>query len=524
MRFRGWLNVVAIGCLAGTTSIFAAGSPLIEAVKKQDVQAARSLLKQKIDLNATEADGFTALHWAAQRNDLQLVDLLLGAGARARMSTRYSITPLYLAAVNGNAAIMERLLKAGADPNSTAQEGQTMLMTAALSGKADAVRLLLTRGATVDTKEPYRGQTALMWAAAEGNTAAVDVLLEAGASLTLKSNGGFTPLLFAVRNAHIDTAVTLLKRGANVNDVAPDGSSALSIATVNAFFELASVLLDHGANPNLPDPRASPLHTVAWLRKPGADGAAGVGNTPVGTPQQTGKVTAFELARKLLEHGANPNTRVEWNEPRFGKEGGTARNPPNIRLGRHLLSYRGATPFYVAAKNGDIELMRLLVEFKADPTITTLTGVTPLMVAAGLDTWEGETPGPFTGVPEAERLEAVKFAVSLGADVNARADFGDYPMEGDVAYTLLYYPHNIDKLVDLGVGDPRWSGSTPLIGAIMSNQPSIVQYLVDQGADVRAKTTLGWTPLNVAEGVFCCNAKKEFPAAAAIIRTAMGVK
>jgi ankyrin repeat protein len=494
---------------------------LIEAVKNRDLPAVRALLQQKAGINATEPDGFTALHWAAQRDDLQLVELLLGAGANAKASTRYNITPLYLAAKNGNAAMIERLLNAGADPNGTAAEGQTMLMTAALSGKADAVRLLLTRGAKVDTKEPYRGQTALMWAAAEGNTAAVDVLLETDADLTLKSSGGFTPLLFAVRNAHIETAVALLKRGANVNDVAPDGSSALSVAAVNASFELATVLLEHGADPNLPDPRGSPLHTVAWLRKPGADGAAGVGNTPIGTPQQTGRVTAIQLARHLLERGANPNTRVEWNEPRFGKEGGTARNPPNIRLGRHLLSYRGATPFYLAAKNGDIELMRLLVEFKADPTITTLTGITPLMVAAGLDTWEGETPGPFTGVPEAERLEAVKFAVSLGADVNARANFGDYPMEGDVAYTLLYYPHNIDKLLDLGVGDPRWNGSTPLIGAIMSNQPSIVQYLVDQGADVRVKTTLGWTPLNVAEGVFCCNAKKEFPAAAAIIRKAL---
>src|SRR5688572_3721372 len=395
-------------------------------------------------------------------------------------------------------------------------------MLPTLSGRPDAVRLLLTRGAKVDTTEPYKGQTALMWAASEGNTAAVDVLLEAGADLTLKSTGGFTPLLFAVRNAHLETTVALLKRGANVNDVATDGSSALSIAAVNAYFELASVLLEHGANPNLPDPRGSPLHTVAWLRKPGADGAAGVGNTPVGTPQQTGKVTALQLARKLLEHGANPNARVEWNEPRFGKEGGTARNPPNIRLGRHLITYRGATPFYVAAKNGDVELMRLLVEFKADPTIPNVVGVTPLMVAAGLDTWEGETPGPYTGTTEAERLEAVKMTVALGNDVNARANFGDYPMEGDIEYTLLYYPHNIDKLLDLGVGDPRWNGSTPLIGAIMSNQPSIVQYLVDQGADVRTKTTLGWTPLDVAEGVFCCNAKKEFPAAAAIIRKALG--
>ena len=94
-------------------------------------------------------------------------------------------------------------------------------------------------------------------------------------------------------------------------------------------------------------------------------------------------------------------------------------------------------------------------------------------------------------------------------------------MKGDVHPALLYYPHNIHKRVDLGVGDPRWNGSTPLIGAIMSNQPSIVQYLIDKSADVNVKTTLGWTPLNIAEGVFCCNATKEFPAAAAIIRKAL---
>ena len=249
------------------------------------------------------------------------------------------------------------------------------------------------------------------------------------------------------------------------------------MAVVNAYYELAAMLLDHGANPNPPDPRGSPLHTVAWLRKPGADGAAGVGNTPQGTPPQTGNVTPLQLAKKLLEKGANPNVRVEWKEPTFGKEGGTARNPPNVRLGRHLLSYNGATPFYVAAKNGDAPLMRLLVEHGANPTTPTKAGITPLMVAAGLDYWEGESPGPFTGVTEAERLDAVKLAIELGNDVNAHAVFGDYRMDGEVDYTLLYYPHNIDELLELGVGDPRWSGSTPLIGAVVSGQPSIVQYL-----------------------------------------------
>jgi ankyrin repeat protein len=484
--------------------------------------ASSAAAQARVDVKATQADGSTALHAAVQQNDAARVGVLLAAGANARATNRYNVPPLYLAALNGNAAIIERLLDAGADANATAYEGQTMLMTAALSGRADAVRLLLTRGAAVNAVEPYKRQTALMWAAAEGNADAAAVLIEAGADLQAKSAGGLTPLLFAVRNAHIAAAELLLAHGANVNDIAPDGSSALSMAVVNAYFDVASMLLDRGADPNIKDPRGSPLHTIAWLRKPGADGAAAVGNVPQGTPVPMGKTTSLELAAKLLDKGANPNLRVDWQEPTFGKEGGTARNPPNIRLGRHLLSYIGATAFYVAAKNGDARLMRLLAQRGADPTLTTKAGITPLMVAAGLDYWEGEAPGPFTGVSEVERLEAVKLAIELGNDVNAVADFGNYRMDGDVAYTLLYYPHNIDELLNLGVGDPRWSGSTPLIGAIMSGQPSLVQLLLDRGARPDTKTKLGWTPLRVAEGVFCCNAKKEFPAAAAILRRALG--
>jgi hypothetical protein len=284
------------------------------------------------------------------------------------------------------------------------------------------------------------------------------------------------------------------------------------------------VLLDHGANPNATDPRGSALHTIAWLRKPGTDGAAGVGNTPHGPPPPTGDLSALDLAKKLLEKGANPNVRIAWKESRFGQLGGTARNPPDIQLGRHFLTYVGATPFYVAAKNGDAPLMRVLVAGGADPKITNKTGITPLMVAAGLDYWEGEAPGPFAGLSEAERLDAVKLAHSLGNDINAQADFGDYPMEGETSYTLMYYPHNIENLLDLGVGDPRWSGSSAVIGAIISNQPSILQYLVDNGAKVDMKTKLGWTPLMVAEGVFFANAKKEYPQAATIIRKALAGK
>ena len=122
MRFRGWLHVVAIGCLAATISASQLAKPPAHRRRQEaGCRGSPHATQTKANINATEADGFTALHWAAQRNDLALVDLLLGAGANARASTRYNITPLYLAAVNGNAAIMERLLKAGADPNATAR-------------------------------------------------------------------------------------------------------------------------------------------------------------------------------------------------------------------------------------------------------------------------------------------------------------------------------------------------------------------------------------------------------------------
>jgi ankyrin repeat protein len=494
---------------------------LIEAAKRGDAAAVRFLLAEGVDVNASEPDGSTALNEAVQRDNLEIADLLIAARADVRQATRYNITALRLACTNGNANMVDHLLKAGADANEVSEEGQPALMTAARNGKVDALGVLLAHGARVNATETYKGQTALMWAASDGNAAAEDLLIEFGAEVKTKSKGGFTPFLFAVRNGHMEAVKVLLQHGANVNDVAPDGTSALNMAVVNAYFELASVLLDHGANPNAPDPRGSALHTLAWLRKPGADGAVSAGGTSHAPPIPTGNMTALELATVLLDHAANPNIRMEVRENRYNKDQGSARNPPNIQLGRHLLSYNGATPFYVAAKNGDAPYMKILAEHGADPRIPTKAGITPLMVAAGLDYWEGESPGPFTGVSEPERLEAVKLALSLGNDVNAHADFGSYKMEGDPAYTLLYYPLNIDELLDMGVGDPRWSGSTPLIGAVVSGQPSIVQYLIDQGANPRATTKLGWTPLKVAQGVFFANGKKEFPQAAVIVTKAL---
>jgi ankyrin repeat protein len=524
VQFGAVHRLAASSLLAGPPTPFGAAPGdlrLIDAVKKADVKAVRSLIAACVDVNAPDVDGSSALHWAAQRDNLELVDLLLAAGAKAAAASRYNVTPLALASTNGNAAIIDHLLKAGADPNSTSVEGETALMTASLTGKADAVRVLLSAGAKVDAIEPSKGQTALMWAASEGNAETAELLIASGANVKAKSKAGLTPLLFAVRNGHIDAVKVLLNHGANVNDAVSDGTTALNVAVVNAYFELASVLLDHGADPNAPDPRGSALHTLAWLRKPGADGAAGVGNTPHGPPPPTGNMTALELAKRLLEHGANPNVQINWQDKKFDKEGGTMKNPPLIQLGRHYLTYIGATPFYIAAHNGDAPYMRLLAEHGADPKKPNVLGVTPLIVASGLDYWEGEAPGPFTGCSEAERIEAVKLALELGNDINTHADFGDYTMEGDRKYLLLYYPLNMEQLMGKVQGDPRWSGSTALHAAVVSGQPGIVKFLIDHGAQVDAKTKLDWTPLMMAEGIFFANAKKEFPAAAAVLKQAM---
>jgi uncharacterized protein len=515
--------IIASLLILAATSLAAAPADLrlIDAVRKQDAKAVRSLIDAHVNVNAADVDGSTALHWAAQRDNAEITGLLIAAGAKVSAATRYNVTPLALACTNGNAEIIDRLLKAGADANATSKDGETALMTAALTGKPDAVKVLLNAGAKVDVVEPMKGQTALMWAAAEGNTVASQLLIQFGADVKTKSKAGLTPLLFAVRNGRIGTVEVLLEHGANVNDAMNDGTSALNVAVVNAYFELAAVLLDHGADPNASDPRGSALHTLAWLRKPGADGAAGVGNTPHGPPPPTGDVTALELAKKLLEHGANPNAQINWQDKKFDKEGGTMKNPPLIQLGRHYLTYIGATPFYIAAHNGDVAYMRLLAEHGADPKKPNVLGVTPLIAASGLDYWEGEAPGPFTGCTEAERLEAVKLALDLGNDINAHADFGDYKMEGDPSYLLLYYPLNMDELINKVLGDPRWSGSTALHAAVVSGQAGIVKFLIEHGARVDAKTKLGWTPLMMAEGIFFANAKKEFPAAAAILKQAM---
>src|SRR5262245_5939960 len=271
MLRRSLIVLLAIAGLSAAGS----GSPLIDAVKAGSRDTVRALVSQSADVNARDADGTTALHWAVRDDDLETVHLLLRAGAKADVVTRNRVTPLSLAAINGSAAMIETLLQAGADPNITLSQGQTALMMAARTGKPDAVKALLTHGAGIHVREELFGETALTWAAAEDHAETIALLVARGASVDIRSNlmkypreefgdgksgrltvlpkGGWTPLMYAARQNAMHAVRALADAGANLNLTDPDKTSALLIATINAHYDLAALLLEKGANPNIGD-------------------------------------------------------------------------------------------------------------------------------------------------------------------------------------------------------------------------------------------------------------------------------
>ena len=515
MRMRQQLSRWSLVLLA-VASMGAAESTsqLVDVVKSGDLATAAALLKQRIDVNVPESDGTTALHWAAHHADLAITEALIRAGANVNAANRYGIVPLVIASSSGNAATIEALLNAGADPNAVTPEGEPALLLAARSGQVNAVKTLLAHGVPVNIKERSKGQTALMWATAEGHPDVVELLVGAGAEVTERSTGGMSPLLFAVRAGDRRSVETLLKAGANINDAAADGSSAVTLAIMNTHYDLAVRLLDLGADPNAAiENRGALLHVICYMRGHGwAYGFEGVR-----APDPSNKLDTLDVAKALLEHGADPNPRIQWKERFMERQGGDVRQPANFDYGRSWVSFVGATPFWFSARAGDLPMMRLLASQGADPRMPTVQGVTPLMAAAGWGFWAGETPG-FSS--EYNAFEAVKLAVELGNDINAVADYGNTPKETDSV--VLLGRHFLD-LSD-ALGDMRWSGGTALHAAAFRGANTIVRWLVDKGAKLDAKNKIGWLPVTVAGPIFEAATEKHQPQTVALLRTLMTEK
>jgi ankyrin repeat protein len=460
------MKTVATVCVAALVSAtaFAAAADLrlVAAAKNRDVRTVRTLIEQRVDVNTPQPDGATALHWAAQWDDLDMADLLLRSGAMADKADDYGATPLSLACINGSAAMTEKLLAAGANPNAPLPTtGETPLMRAARAGKADAVKALLARGASVDAGEPNQRQTALMWAAAEGHLQVVQTLIQAGADVSRQTKTGTTPLLFAAREGDLETTKALLAAGANINQASSDGTTPLVVATIRGHLSYATFLLDHGANPNI-GPGFTPLHWAAgeWPLDYTNDGTRILAEdnewTPLGGLRGAARL---DFVKVLVAHGADVNARATSTPRAYVGLG--ARGRAAAARSRGSAALRGATPFLLASQAGAVDVMRFLVEKGADPLVKTTNNTTAAMLAAGL----GRRIGKFQTTVD-ESLGALALALTLGNDINA--------VNND--------------------------GETALHGPAYLNRRTVATFLVEKGAMLNQKDKRGWTPLTVAEG------------------------
>jgi ankyrin len=436
-------------------------------------------------VDAPSADGTPALHQVVRMQDLEGARRLLKGGADANAANRFGVRPLHVAIDNADVPMIRLLLASHADPNSSDATGETCLIMAARSGNVDAVKALLDAHASVDATDPEYKQTPLMVAARGGYAPIVQLLIKRGANVNAQTRtgptpkfrlpssnsgskgagivrggwpergerdptpGAKTPLLYAAREGHEDVAKLLLDAGADIEKADADGVTPLLMAVLNGRIALASMLIERGANVKVTD----------WYGQTPLWSAVDLRNLDVSGPTRDNGVdreAAFALIQTLLARGADPNAR-------------TKEYPPQRRWITRLgslswVDFTGQTPFLRAALAGDVKVMRLLLEYHADPNIPTFNGTTPLMAAAGVNWTVAQTydEGP------AALLEAVKLAQSLGNDVNASNDMG----------------------------------LTAVHGAANRGSDDIIRFLVEKGAKLDVADKQGRTPLTWAKGVF----------------------
>lgn len=407
---------------------------LVDAAKNADWDLVRALLDEKVDVNAAEADGTTALHWASYHDDVESAELLIRAGAKVNAATDLGVTPLWTASLNASTAMVAKLLEAGANPNAALVVGETPLMVAARSGNPEVIEQLLAKGANANARAA-RGQTALMWAVSQKHANVVKVLLAHGADVHARSeawsqmmavpphghlgynrmipHGGDTALMFAARVGDLDSATLLVAAGANINDSDAWGVSATVLAAHSGYGGLVEFLLEKGANPNAAEAGFSGLHAAIMRR-----------DEP--------------MVRALLAHGADPNAPLRTWTP-------TRRSSRDFHFQPALV---GATPFWLAARFSEPDILRLLVKHGADPKFVhhadylagegsqhRIEATTALMAATGMGggtAWVQLAPDE----RESLMLETVKLLMELGVDVNAANTDGRTAL--DAAKTLGY--------------------------------------------------------------------------------------
>jgi uncharacterized protein len=468
----------AFGLLGFTTFVFfvtlavpsgAAGkSEVADAAARGDIAAVRALMAQKADVNAPQADGATALHWAVFKGNKEIADMLLRAGANPKAANREGSTPLWLASVNGDAAMIEALLAAGADPNETLPLGRTPLMTAARTGNVAAMKVLVDRGADVNAKETARGTTPLMWAADEGHPAAVKFLIDRGADIAARSNPAQRGRGPALGKAN-DPRKAVAAQGAAVA-----AGAALDLRQIREAADEVSAAGRGGRTGGAAAPAAGGRGRGAGRGDAAPTGAAGddqpddAAAAAVGfarrapAPNDGGQLTPLIYATRvnnldsvkvLLDAGADINQTSGY----------------------------GWSPLLVATQNRYYKLGAYLLEHGANPNLTNKGGWTPLYIATDNRNIEnGDYP---VRKGDMDHLEFITLLLDKGANVNARVKDST---ETRTVFTNQWLDEN---------------GATAFFRASQSGDVALMKLLLAKGADPKIATTLGVTALHVAAGI-----------------------
>jgi ankyrin repeat protein len=528
--------------LAGASLVFAGGPSLLETAQTGDHIAAMRLLSTKgAEVNATEADGTTAIMYAAANADLELVRALIKAGANVKLANQFGTSAITEAAIIGSAPIIEALLKAGADPNFKTPNGETPLMAAARTGKIDAAKALLDAGADINAKENWGGQSALMWAAAQSQAEMVKYLASNGANLNDHgkvnqwerkiiqeprpkdmNKGGFTPLHYAAREGCAACVQNLLAAGANPDSEDPDRETPLLLALENLHFDTAAVLVTFqgpqgGADLDKWDLFGrSPVYMAADVSTLPTKGNGAVAVLP--SPD---KLSAIDVGRMLLEKGANPNIQLKRRPP--------YRDVPQDRGGDTMLA-QGATPLLRAARGGDDKFVALLLEYKALVDLPSKEGITPLMAAAGVDYGARVTRG--RNRTDEGVLATMDLLVKAGANVNARSVFDrnlgfGRPGAGFGAGESVgarIAQQNARRGSQMP-GPNSVPNQTALHGAAEHGFDKFIEFLVANGADLTIKDAGGRTPLDIARGAGGVRGGPDaFPKTVALLESLMKAK
>jgi uncharacterized protein len=456
-------------------SLFAADAqpaPLAEAIKLGQRAAAIDMIaKKSVEVNAAEADGSTAILWAASGNDTDLVSRLLRAGANPKVRNQLGTTPLAEAAFHANTEMIKALLDAGADANAPGADGQTALMIVARTSNVEAAKLLLAKGANANAKEAQREQTALMWAAASSQGAMVRHLLagsaqpDAATATDLmtplvskepraqpRTPGGMTAMLFATREGCMECVKALLESGAKIDLPDPEGVTPLITALFNAHFDVAKYLVEKGANVNRWD---------WWGRSP-LYLAVDYNTLPHGgRPDQPSldETLPLDMAKLLLARGANPNLQLKLAIP--------YRATGADRGADQLLSV-GTTPLLRAAKAQDAAAIQLLLENGAIIDLPNNQGMTPMVAASGAGSADRDTRGNYRALDVQDRaIASLEVLLKHGGQLNGRA------------------------------GRQQ---QAPIHGAALWGWNKVAAFLIGKGADVNVADSRGLTALDYAQG------------------------